>query len=165
MLLEVEDRPTTIPGSSRGTSIEQGEILECPHCQKYHYVTCKLITGGCFRCGSTNHLIVNCPRGSGISRNPQGSSSVGLNVSPPTRDRGRGRGSSGQHRRSIASETVNRPNTIVPTRAYAMRTREDQDSPGVIASIFSLHDIEMHALIDPGSAHSYVCTEHLFDKP
>ena len=22
----------------------------------------------------------------------------------------------------------------------------------------------MHALIDPGSTHSYVCTEHLFDK-
>ena len=45
-----------------------------------------------------------------------------------------------------------------------MRTREDQDAPGVIASIFSLHDIEMHALIDPGSTHSSVCIEHLFDK-
>ena len=22
----------------------------------------------------------------------------------------------------------------------------------------------MHAVIDPGSTHSYVCTEHLFDK-
>ena len=45
-----------------------------------------------------------------------------------------------------------------------MRTREDQDAPGVIVGIFSLHDIEMHALIDPGSTHYYVCTEHLFDK-
>ena len=34
----------------------------------------------------------------------------------------------------------------------------------VIADIFSLYDIEMHALIDPSSTHSYVCTEHLFDK-
>ena len=24
--------------------------------------------------------------------------------------------------------------------------------------------MEIHALIDPGSTHSYVCTEHLFDK-
>ena len=34
----------------------------------------------------------------------------------------------------------------------------------VIAGIFSLYDIEMHALIDLGSTHSYVYTEHLFDK-
>ena len=34
----------------------------------------------------------------------------------------------------------------------------------MIAGIFSLYDIEMHALIDPGSTHSYVCIEHVFDK-
>ena len=68
---------------------------------------------------------MNCPRGYGIVRNPQGSSRGGSNVLPPTHDRGRGQGSSGQHRRSIASETVNRPNTIVSATAYAMRTRED----------------------------------------
>ena len=45
-----------------------------------------------------------------------------------------------------------------------MRTLEDQDAPEVIVGIFSLYDIEMHALIDLGSTHSYVCTEHLFDK-
>ena len=45
-----------------------------------------------------------------------------------------------------------------------MKAREDQDAPKVIACIFSLYDIEMHALIDPSSTHSYVCTEHLFDK-
>ena len=51
-----------------------------------------------------------------------------------------------------------------PARAYAMKAREDQNAPEVIASIFSLYDIEMHALIDPGSTHSYVCMEHVFDK-
>ena len=45
-----------------------------------------------------------------------------------------------------------------------MKAREDQDAPKVIAGIFSLYDIEMHALIDPGSTHSYVCIEHVFDK-
>ena len=45
-----------------------------------------------------------------------------------------------------------------------MKAREDQDDPEVIASIFSLYDIEMHALIDLGSTHSYVCMEHVFDK-
>ena len=54
------------------------------------------------------------------------------------------------------------PTTLA--RAYAMKAREDQDAPEVITGIFSLYDIEMHALIDPGSTHSYVCMEHVFDK-
>ena len=49
-------------------------------------------------------------------------------------------------------------------RAYAMKAREDHDALEVIVGIFSLYDIEMHALIDPGSTHSYVCMEHVFDK-
>ena len=34
----------------------------------------------------------------------------------------------------------------------------------MIAGIFSLYDIEMHALIDPGSTHSYIYNEHVFDR-
>ena len=45
-----------------------------------------------------------------------------------------------------------------------MKAREDQDAPEVIAGIFSLYDIEIHALIDPSSTHSYVCIEHVFEK-
>ena len=107
---------------------------------------------------------MNCPRESGSSRYPQGSSRGGSNVPPPTRDRGRGPGSSGYHRRSIASETVNRHTTTVPILAYAMRALEDQDEPGVIAGNFTLYDTEMHALVDPGSTHSYICIEQLSDK-
>ena len=83
-----------------------------------------------------------------------------------TRDRGRGRSGLSQHRGrgGIVLETVDRPMPIRPARAYAMKAREDQDAPEVIASILSLYDIEMHALIDPGSTHSYVCMEHVFDK-
>ena len=33
----------------------------------------------------------------------------------------------------------------------------------MIAGILSLYDIEMHALIDPDSTHSYICTKHVFD--
>ena len=45
-----------------------------------------------------------------------------------------------------------------------MKNHEDQDAPEVIAGIFSLYDIEMHALIDSGSTHSYIYTEHVFDR-
>ena len=45
-----------------------------------------------------------------------------------------------------------------------MKAREDQDALKVNAGIFSLYDIEMHGLIDPSSTHSYICTEHVFDR-
>ena len=45
-----------------------------------------------------------------------------------------------------------------------MRVREDQDAPGVIAGNFTLYDNEMHALVDPGSTHVYICIERLCAK-
>ena len=61
------------------------------------------------------------------------------------------------------SEGVDCLMPTAPARAYAMKDCEDQDASEVIAGIFSLYDIEMHALIDSGSTHSYICTEHVFD--
>ena len=61
-------------------------------------------------------------------------------------------------------ETVDLPMTLALARAYAMKARGDQEALEVIAGTFSLYGIEMHALIDPGSIHSYVCIEHAFDK-
>ena len=111
-------------------------------------------------------MIANCPRESRDNRSLQGSGR-GRSVAPPsTRDQGRGQGGPIQHKGQggTVSETVDRLIPIAPARAYAMKAREDQDAPKVIASIFSLYDIEMHALIDPGSTHSYICTEHVFDR-
>ena len=50
-----------VPSSGRGVSTRQGEVPECPHCHRRHLGVCRLLRGGCFRCGSTEHLIVNCP--------------------------------------------------------------------------------------------------------
>ena len=104
-------------------------------------------------------MIANCLQGVGISRNSQGISRGGSNVPPSTHDRGRGRGNSGQKGRGIASETVNCPTTETPTRAYAMRARENQDAPGVIVGNYTLYNNEMHALVDPSSTHSFICIE------
>ena len=159
-------RSNVAPSTGRGASVGQGEIPECPHCHKRHLRVCRLLTGGCFRCGSTEHFIENCPNESKDIRNPQ-SNSRGRSVAPPsTRARGRGRSGPSQHRGrgDTVSETVDRLMPTTPTLAYAMKAREDQDAPEVIAGIFSLFDIEMHALIDPRSTHSYVCMEHVFDK-
>ena len=156
--------PTMTQGFDGGTSTRQEGRPECPHCHKCDLGICKRVTEGCFRCEGTNHLIANCSQGSGISRNPQGSSREGSNVPPPTSDRGRGQGSSGQQIRSIVSETVNHFTTTTPARAYAMSAREDQDAPGVIACNFTLYDNQMHALVDSDSTHSYICIEQLSDK-
>ena len=65
--------PTMTQSSGQGISTRQEEKHVCPHCHKYHSGICRRVTEGCFRCGSTDHVIANCPRGSGSSRNPQGS--------------------------------------------------------------------------------------------
>ena len=120
------------------------------------------MTRGCFRCGSLEHLIAQCPRELGDNRSQQGSGR-GRSAAPlSTRDRGRGRSSPSQHRGrgGIVLETMDRPMPTTPAQTYAMKAREDQDSPEIIAGIFSLYDIEIHALIDPRS----VCMEHVFDK-
>ena len=62
------------------------------------------------------------------------------------------------------SETVDRPTSTAPARAYAMRAREDLDALGVIAGNFTLYNTEIHTLIDPGSTHFYICIEKLSDK-
>ena len=59
---------------------------------------------------------------------------------------------------------MNRPATTVPARAYAMRAREDPDIPGVIAGTLTLFDIDLYALINLGSMHSYICMEQMSDK-
>ena len=158
--------PTVAPSSGRSTSTGKGEILECPHCHKRHSGICRWLTRGCFRCGSTDHLLANCLRESREFRNPQGSGRGGSNAPLVTRDRGGGQGVLRQQRGrgSTVSEIVDRPISTTPARAYAMKAREDLDASEVIVGIFSLYDMEIHAFIDPGSTHSYVCTEHLFDK-
>ena len=45
-----------------------------------------------------------------------------------------------------------------------MKACEDQDAPRVIAGNFTIYNNEIHALVDPGSTHSYICIEQLSDK-
>ena len=80
------------PSTSRGASVGRGEIPECPHCHRRHLGVCRLLTGGCFRCGSTEHFMENCPKELGNNRNPLSNRRGRSAVPPSTRDRGRGRG-------------------------------------------------------------------------
>ena len=148
---------TVVPSTGRGASAGPGETLECPHCHRRHLGVCRLLTGGCFRCGSNEHFMTNCPKESGDNRNPQSNSRGRFAAPLSTRDRGRGQGDQSQHRGrgGTMSDIVDRPMPLVPARAYAMKARGDQDAPEVIAGIISLYGIEMHALID--RVYSFIC--------
>ena len=72
-----------VSSTGRGMSAGQEEVPECPHCHRRHLGVCRLLVGGCFRCGSTYQFIANCPRESRDSRSMQGSSR-GRSVAPPS---------------------------------------------------------------------------------
>ena len=155
-----------VSSTGRGMLAGQEEVPECSHCHKQHLGVCILLTGGCFRCGSANHFIANCPRESGDSKSMQGSGRGRFVAPPSTRDRGRGQDGQFHHRGrgGIVSETVDRPTPTALARAYAMRAREDQNALGVISGNFTLYITKIHALIDLVSTHSYICIEQLSDK-
>ena len=54
---------------------------------------------------------------------------------------------------------MDRQDGRAPAKAYAMKAVEDTDAPDVIIGNFTIFDTIVHALIDPGSTHSYVCTD------
>ena len=57
------------------------------------------------------------------------------------------------------THTLARQNGRAPARAYAMKAVEDIDTPDVIVGNFQIFDTIVHALIDPRSTHSYICTD------
>ena len=56
------------------------------------------------------------------------------------------------------TQPIGRQDSNAPTRAYAMKVVEDKDAPDVIVGNFNIFDTLVHALINPGSTHSYVFT-------
>ena len=72
-----------------------------------------------------------------------------------------------ERQQSVASPSVPRQGTqtlgrqvgYAPARAYAMKAVEDTDATNVIVGNFTIFDTIMHALIDLGSTHSYICTD------
>ncbi|KAA3481122.1 Gag protease polyprotein-like protein [Gossypium australe] len=66
--------------------------------------------------------------------------------------------------RSGTKDSTVRPEAWEPVRAYAIRAREDASTPDVIVGTFSLNDVNVYALIDLRSTHSYICTALVIDN-
>ena len=53
---------------------------------------------------------------------------------------------------------MGRQDAHAPAKPYAMKAVEKKDTPDVIVGNFYIFETIVHALIDPGSTHSYICT-------
>ena len=56
------------------------------------------------------------------------------------------------------TRTMGSQDARAPARAFAMKAVEEKDAPYVINGHFYIFETIVHALIDPGSTHSYICT-------
>ena len=137
--------------SAQGGASKGQVVLHCPHCGRKHKGECWKLTGACLVCGSNKHKVKDCPRarsftvpqtGGNISSVQKGSKSVAL---PSVLRQG--------------TQTAGRQDARAPAIAYAMKAVEDTDAPDVIIGNFTIFDTIVHALINPGSTHSYVCTD------
>ena len=102
-------------------------------------------------CGSKEHRARDCSRArSFIAPQTGGTASVeqkgNKSVASPSVPR-------------QGTQTLGRQDGRAPARAYAMKEVEDTNAPDVIVGNFQIFDTTIHALIDPGSTHSYICTD------
>ncbi|KAL4297640.1 hypothetical protein GQ457_12G010660 [Hibiscus cannabinus] len=135
------------------------EFPLCTYCNRVHRGGCQLRSGGCFRCGSTDHRLRDCPQ---LFRPSPAPSRLQSSVQAPYRRghsgrlSGSGRTSSRgshSHAQSSAHSGVRQPGLV-----YATKRREDRDEPDVIAGTFTIRYLPYFALIDVGSTHSFVAS-------
>ncbi|KAG8474923.1 hypothetical protein CXB51_031618 [Gossypium anomalum] len=145
------------PMSARATSVasvgnDRQDRSNCQYCGKWHSGSCRVRDRSCFKCGSTDHFIKDCPRLSGQNVNQSEKPTYTTARGRPPRNP---RNASGGQRGP--KDTTTKSEARAPARAYAIRAREDASSPDVITGTFTLFDTNVIALIDPGSTHSYIC--------
>ncbi|KAA3484088.1 DNA/RNA polymerases superfamily protein [Gossypium australe] len=137
----------------------RSERPECKHCGKRHPGSYRLNDKACFRCGSLDHFICDCPE----TIEPKAVQNLRFDSSPV-------RGRPSKNVRNVSgSQRTTRDNVVrsearAPARAYAIQAREEASSPDVITGTFTLYDTSVIALIDPGSTHSYICMNLVFRK-
>ncbi|XP_028056518.1 uncharacterized protein LOC114260569 [Camellia sinensis] len=67
-------------GSYRGSGQSSGSIPNCLDCGRKHRGVCHRASGACYRCGKIDHMIKDCPMGSGNASHPTASSAGSVSV-------------------------------------------------------------------------------------
>ncbi|XP_040956182.1 uncharacterized protein [Gossypium hirsutum] len=91
---------------------------------------CYLISRACFKCGSQDHFVKDCPEREEIEKFQNVRSSSVTTRGKPQRNVGIG--TSG---RGVTKDTTVRSEVGAPARAYAIRAREEASSPDVITEL------------------------------
>ena len=140
----------------------------CDFCGNIHRGECRKKTGACFRCGSSEHFLRDCPHPSPVSRPPtqtlvrsQTPSRSQTSLQTPATGRSQGRASGSAVRSDTRSRGYQSGGPSVsearqPALVYATRHMDDRDEPDVIAGTFTIFSVPYFALLDNGSTHSYI---------
>ncbi|XP_012487936.1 uncharacterized protein LOC105801146 [Gossypium raimondii] len=123
------------------------------YCGKYHPGECRAKSEVCFRCGSTDHFIQNCPKPPKEDEDHKGKK-----MSTSQKGRCLGQNNVVGMAHTGVKDTVVLSEARAPAHTCAIRAREEAATPDVIASIFYLFDVIVYAFINHGSTHSYICT-------
>ena len=136
----------------------------CAQCGKRHEGECRLGTAGCFTCGEVGHQARQCPqrqqeRGEAPEATVQGprASERGGHSFTYAQRRGRGENMGTRGEASQAASNAHRP--TAQTRVYAITRQDAVTAPQVITGQVMIFGLEVCALIDPGSTHSYIASE------
>lgn len=72
-------------GTSSASTLTRDSAPVCSDCGKKHRGTCYRVTGACFRCGKTSHLVKDCPQKNQQNGNRATTSSAGSTPAPNTK--------------------------------------------------------------------------------
>ncbi|XP_075112237.1 uncharacterized protein LOC142182147 [Nicotiana tabacum] len=131
----------------------------CAQCGKNHYGACRRASGACFNCGSMDHKVKDCPNPNPLSyTHTEGSVQKPVTIHSQANSSARPR-----NMQAAGSSVANQASgSRAAARVYAMRQKNDQDGPNVVAGKFHLFGIFVVTLFHPGSSHSYVCSSLAF---
>ena len=145
--------PTPSVANALGDSSSRPAPPYCTHRGRRNKGDCWRLTSSCLVCGSNEHKVKDCPRvrsltapqTRGIASSVQKGSNDNKSVASPNAPR-------------TVTQPIGKQDSYAPARGYAMKAIEDKYAPDVIVGNFNIFDTIVHALIDLGSTHSYVCT-------
>ncbi|XP_017614131.1 uncharacterized protein LOC108459296 [Gossypium arboreum] len=112
-----------------------------PRCNVYnklHFRECRMRNGACFKCGSLDHFLKDCPERveKEIDQTPKSSNPISRGRPPQYFKNFRGS-------RSSTKDSTAKFEARALARTYAIRVREDASAPDVITGAFSLFDTDI----------------------
>ncbi|XP_040940082.1 uncharacterized protein [Gossypium hirsutum] len=124
----------------------------CESCNKFHFGECQNRSDACYRCGSLDHFLKDCPE-----RVDKEVDLAPKSNAPNSQGRPHQYLRSTSGTRNVAKGTTAKPETRAPVRTYTICARVEASALDFITGTFSLHDVHVIALINPRSTHSYIC--------